>query len=92
VNSIFAEANEDNKNDLILYSAFEIDCRQFKGLDANGLISEDIIDGYFNLLHARNPRFYFFTTQFYTSMTYHLSEGINSPIILRWFKNFQIFI
>jgi len=92
VNNIFAETNENNENNLIAnIGRIEINRGQFKCLDANGLISGDIIDGYFNLLHARNPRSYYFPTHFYTIMTYHLSEGIDSPCVLRWFKNLKIF-
>jgi len=91
VNVIFAETNEDNNNDLIAdIGPYQINRRQFKGLDANGLISGDIIDAYCRLLQVRNPRVYFFPTHFYNTMIYQLSEGINSHCVRTWFKNIQI--
>jgi len=92
VNTIFAETNEDNQHNLIAnIGRIEISRRQFKGLDANGLICDNIIDGYFNLLKDRNPKTYFFPTYFYTFMTAQLSKGIDSSCVREWFRNLQIF-
>ena len=94
VNRIFAATNEDNKNDSVAnIGGFEINRRQFKGLDVNGLVSEGIIDGFFKLLQTRNPRTYFFPVCFYSILTdQFLSTGcIGYEYFRKWFKNLQIF-
>jgi hypothetical protein len=62
VNTIFAETKDENNNDLIAdIGPYQINRRQFKCLDANGLIRDNNIDSYCRLLQVK---FIFFQHDF----------------------------